>query len=122
MKLSLLTKALLFGFAVGAGVYDLDNIDELETLENEGLQFAGAGDVNNLKVASSNGSTGYSWLLDRENCDGIIDITNGYVFNPPTDGSSDIGFGEEIFTLTATGPGQCTFQIAYAEPSKFTSF
>ena len=122
MKFSLISKALLFGCALGQKVYDLDDTQELAELESSGLQFEGAGAQENLKVASSNGSTGYSWLVDRENCDGIVDITNGYVFNPPAANSTEPGFGEEIFTLTATGPGECKFQIAYAEPSKFVNF
>ena len=64
-------------------------------------------------MASNNGSTGFSWLIDRQDCNDILDITTGFVSN--SDGF-DTGFGEEIFTLTAVGEGDCTFRIAYANP------
>ena len=121
MKFSLV--AALAGFVMGKGVYNLDDTAELAALELDGLYLAGAGASENLKVASSNGATGFSWLIDRDDCRGVIDITNGYVFVPPaTNDGFDVGFGEEIFTLTATEPGACTFRIAYANPAQFTTF
>ena len=74
-----------------------------------------------LKVTSNNGSTGYTWVIDQESCAGILDITSGYVYYPAVD-SFDVGYGEEIFTITATGFGQCAFRIAYAQAWTFTTF
>ena len=119
MKFKLISEALILSSALSAAVYDLDNNDELERLEAEGLQFARYGEEENLKIASSNGTTGFSWLVDRGDCRNILDITNGFVFSPSSGGSDidfDSSFGEEIFTLTAIGEGRCTFRIAYANP------
>ena len=121
MKRSLF--ASLASYAVGKTVYDLDDTTQLDDLESNGLEFEGKGSEENLKIASSNGATGFSWLIDREDCRGVVDITNGYVFTPPeSDDGFDVGFGEEIFTLTAEEPGECVFRIAYANPSQFISF
>lgn len=69
-------------------------------------------------MASSNGTTGFSWLVDRANCRDVLDITNGFVFTASADASFDAAFGEEIFTLTAIGEGECVFRIAYANPDQ----
>jgi hypothetical protein len=76
------------------------------------------GAEENLRVASSNGTTGFSWLVDRANCRAVLDITNGFVFTASDDSSFDAAFGEEIFTLTAIGEGECVFRIAYANPDQ----
>ena len=75
-----------------------------------------------MKVASTNGTSGYSWLVDRENCTGIIDVTNEYFYNSASEDSVYFSFGIEIFTLTAQGPGECLIQLAYADPKNFASF
>ena len=55
-----------------------------------------------LKITSNNGSTGYSWLIDTESCETILDIDVGYVYTEPEDDANfGVGYGEEIFTLTA---------------------
>ena len=80
MKLQLVQLALLFGYVLSAGIYNLDNTDTLAELESDGLYFTGKGDIESLSIATSSGSTGYSWLVDRGSCRGVIDITNGFVF------------------------------------------
>ena len=53
--------------------------------------------------------TGYSWIVDFESCAGIAEITSGYV-EYEGDGASEIGgLGEEVFTITASGLGDCDF-------------
>ena len=75
-----------------------------------------------MKVTSNNGSTGYSWIVD-DDCDQIVDIESGYVYyEPDTNDSWDVGYGEEIFTLTAKKYGECTFKIAYARAWEWTNF
>ena len=68
-------------------------------------------------------------MIDQDNCAGILDITSGYVYYPAEDNSAednsaedseDVGYGEVIFTLTATGFGRCAFRIEYAHIPTFT--
>ena len=80
MKFQLSSLALIFGCGLSAGTYDLDNTAILSDLENEGLYFEGEGATENLSIASSSGSSGFSWLVERRTCRGIIDVTNGVVF------------------------------------------
>ena len=63
-----------------AGIYNLDNTDTLEDLEAYGLYFPRKGGIESLSIATSSGSTGYSWLVDRGSCRGVLDITNGFIF------------------------------------------
>ena len=108
--------------ALSQKVYDLDNTDEIAQLKSEGLQLDGVGAEENLKVASSSPTSAYSWIIDRDSCRGIADITNGFVAPPETDDEFSTDFGSEVFTVTALAQGDCTFQIAYAVPQDFVSF
>ena len=54
--------------------------------------------------------------MDRDDCNNIVDIRSGFI-DPVTN-----DFGSEVFTLYALAEGQCTFQIAYANPREFVSF
>ena len=76
-----------------------------------------------MKVTSNNGSTGYSWMIDYEECKDVIKIVSGYVYyEPEEEDGFGVGYGEEIFTVTAKGKGECTFRIAYARAWEFVSF
>ena len=76
-----------------------------------------------MKVTSNSGSTGYSWIIDDKSCDGIVSIETGYVYYPADDESGfDVGYGEEIFTITKEDFGECTFRAAYAQPWAFSGF
>ena len=122
MKFALLAQALLFAGALSQQVYDLDNPEEVAALESEGLLLAGVGAEESLKVASSSPTSAYSWIIDRDNCRGIVDITSGFVAPAASDDGLSVDFGEEVFTVSALAPGDCTFQIAYAVPRDFVSF
>ena len=52
-------------------------------------------------------------MPDRDNCQGIIDITSGFVSDQSSE-VSESGLAQELFTLSAVGEGQCTFRMAYA--------
>ena len=86
MKFQLATFALIFVSALGAGIYDLDNTAVLRELESEGLYLEGEGSTENLSIASTSGSSGFSWLVERRGCRGILDVTNGVVFAQPIEG------------------------------------
>ena len=76
-----------------------------------------------MKVTSNNGSTGYTWIIDHKECDGVAEITSNYAYYPPeNDDGFDVGYGEEVFTVTAAGKGECTFRVAYARAWEFVSF
>ena len=76
-----------------------------------------------MKVTSNNGSTGYTWMIDYEECKDVIKIVSGYVYyEPEEEDGFGVGYGEEIFTVTAKGKGECTFRIAYARAWEFVSF
>ena len=107
MKLYLVTLVLLFGCVLGEEIYNLDDSRVLQTLESDGLFFQGKGVTESLRISTSSGSTGFSWLIDRSSCRGFLDITNGFVFSQPdgTDENTGLlissGSLEEIFTITA---------------------
>ena len=86
MKFQLATFALIFVSALSAGIYDLDNTEVLRELESEGLYLEGEGSTENLSIASTSGSSGFSWLVERRGCRGILDVTNGVVFAQPIEG------------------------------------
>ena len=76
-----------------------------------------------MKITSNNGSTGYSWIVDHKDCEGVVKIESGYVYYPPdSDSSFDVGYGEEVFTITKQDYGECTFRAAYARPWEFSGF
>ena len=82
--------------------------------------------VNNeayLKITSNNGSTGYSWLIDTDACDAILDIDTEYIYTEAEDDTNfGVGYGEEVFTLKAEKYGKCVFRLAYARSWEFVDF
>ena len=116
--------AILIGLAQAEKVHDLDDEDELAAIRQAGLALSTAGgDEAYLKATSNNGSTGYTWIIDHKGCKDVVVIESGYVYYPPeNDDGFDTGYGEEIFTVTAVGQGECTFRIAYARAWEFSSF
>ena len=80
--------------------------------------------MSSLSIATSSGTTGFTWVVDRKDCEGVLEITNGFIFNQPIDGDSKSelliqnGLVEELFTLFAIAEGSCTFRMAYARPSE----
>ena len=101
--------AAFVGFAFANYVHDLDDEQHLSTLKRQGLNLSEHINEAHLKVSSNGGSTGYSWIVDFDSCAGIAEITSGYV-ELADDGANVIGgAGEEIFTITASGLGDCDF-------------
>ena len=82
--------------------------------------------VNNeayLKITSNNGSTGYSWLIDTDACDAILDIDTEYIYTEAEDDTNfGVGYGEEVFTVRAEKYGKCVFRLAYARSWEFVDF
>ena len=123
MKISLYSVFTMLGLASADYVHDLDNEAHLADISSTGLTLTEQDPEIYLKVTSNNGSTGYTWIIDHDGCDDVVDIDAGYVYYPPEDENSfDVGYGEEIFTLTAEGKGECNFRIAYARAWEFSSF
>ena len=60
-------------------VHNLDDERNVQQLSRDGLNLSGFVDEAHLKISSNNGSTGYSWIIDFDSCDGIVEITSGYV-------------------------------------------
>ena len=60
-------------------VHDLDSRNHLNDLTASGIELTNDDPVAHLKISSNDGSTGYSWIIDFEACDGIIDINSAYV-------------------------------------------
>jgi len=125
---SLFALSALLGFteAQGSGAYvhDLDDESHVQRIKFTGLNLSQYNRESFLSVTSDSGSSaqGYTWLIDYDDCDGIVDITSSIVYYPSTNANVDNGYSEEIFTLTAGGFGTCDFTIAYAIPWQFTSF
>jgi len=70
----------MLGATLAEFVHDLDDEDHLAEIASTGINLTNHEDNKeaHLKV-SSNQSTGYSWIVDHEDCDGLVDITSGYV-------------------------------------------
>ena len=113
--------ATLVSFALAEYVHDLDDEEHLADLKNKGINLSENASEAHLKVSSNGGSTGYSWIVNFDSCADIAEITSGYV---ESTGNANMigGAGEEIFTVTASGVGNCNFQIAYAQSWAFTGF
>ena len=105
-------------------IHDLDDDQHVQRIQFSGINMSQYNRESFLKVTSDAGSAseGYTWLIDYDDCEGIVDITSGVVYYPSTNGNVDNSYSEEIFTLTAGGFGSCEFTIAYAIPWQFTSF
>ena len=118
MKFQITLLALTFAQALSAGVYDLDDTVVLRDLESEGLYFEGEGSTESLSIGSSRGITDFTWLIERRDCDGVLDVTRGFFFAQPTesDENSELfgGYMQELLTLRAVSEGTCIFRIAYA--------
>ena len=116
--------AILFSLSQAEYVHDLDDETHLADISSSGLTLSEQnGKEVYMKVTSNNGSTGYTWIIDHADCDGVANIESGYVYYPPeTDDGFDVGYGEEVFTVTAEGRGECTFRVAYARAWEFVSF
>ena len=116
MKITFSSLALLFVTALSAGINDLDNSKVLRDLESNGLYFEGRGSTEHLSVDSASDETSFAWLVDRNDCRGIIDITSGVILvgNDSSDDFASSDKFEEHFTLSAVGEGKCTFRMAYA--------
>ena len=87
-----------------------------------GINLSKQNNVAIFKITSNNGSTGYTWFMDRAECEKILDMDQGYVYYESGNNERDDGFGEEIFTLTAKNYGTCTFRLAYAFSWKWIDF
>ena len=104
-------------------VHDLDDQDHLDLISENGINMNKQNKKVYMKVTSNNGSTGYTWIIDHDECKDILDIESGYVYyEPESNDAFDIGYGEEIFTLTAKKYGTCTFRIAYARAWEWSNF
>ena len=105
-------------------VHNLDDESHLAEISSAGLTLSkDNGHEVSMKIASNNGSTGYTWIIDHQGCAGVVRIESGYVFYPPAeDDGFDVGYGEEVFTVNAEEEGECTFMIAYAKAWEFVSF
>ena len=104
-------------------VHDMDDQQHLAMITESGLNLSKQNNEAYLKIGSNNGSTGYTWIIDQQSCKRYLDISSGYVFyEPETDDGWDVGYGEEIFTLTAKRYGNCIFRIAYARSWEFVDF
>ena len=114
----------ILGLATANDVHDLDDAAHLAEISSSGLTLSEEnGKEVNMKVISNNGSTGFSWIIDHNACEGVATIESGYVFYPPEeDDGFEVGYGEEVFTVKAEGEGECTFRTAYARAWEFVSF
>lgn len=115
----LLLAATLSAAAFAEYVHDLDDEDHLNEISMSGIILSNQNKKAFMKV-SSNQSTGYSWIVDYDDCRDILEITSGYV-TYENDDFAGAG-GEEVFTLTAVGFGECDFRIAYARVWEFKTF
>ena len=122
MKSTLLVALFVTTFA--KYYHDLDDQQHIAMITESGINLSNVNNEAYMKITSNNGSTGYSWLIDTEACDAILDIDVGYVYHEAEseDGIDGIGYGEEIFTLTAEKYGKCTFRLAYARSWEFVDF
>ena len=82
-------------------VHDLDSRSHLSDLTSSGIDLSNNKPTTHLKISSNDGSTGYSWIIDFEECAGIIDITSAYVSFQEDSSDFITGLGEEVFTLAA---------------------
>ena len=101
--------------------HNLDDQQHLSMITQSGIKLSQNIPTTYLTISSNGGSTGYSWILDRQSCYNVVQIDAEYVYSPPSDdvvGSS----GQEVYTLTAEKYGKCTFRIAFARSWEFLDF
>ena len=115
--------AALFVTTFAKYYHDLDDQQHIAMISASGINLSRVNPEAYLKITSNNGSTGYSWLIDTDACESILDIDVSYVYTEPEDDSNfGVGYGEEIFTLTAQKYGKCMFRLAYARSWEFIDF
>ena len=61
--------------------HDLDNEDELDRVETEGIRLEGEGAMAHFAV-EENPSTGFNWIIDHEACAGVMVLDED--FDAPT--------------------------------------
>ena len=69
----------LLSTSLASLIHDLDDERNVQKLSRDGLSLSGFVEEAHLKISSNNGSTGYSWIIDFDSCDGILEITSGFV-------------------------------------------
>ena len=92
--------SLMSTLAQGRYIHNLDDQAHLSVITESGITLSQINPYAYLKISSNNGSTGYSWILDRQSCFNVVEIDAQYVYSPPENefvGAS----GEERYTLTA---------------------
>ncbi len=101
MKAITFLLTLIATIVQGDYVHDLDDQDHRDMISESGLNLSQYNREVYLKVTSNNGSTGYSWIIDHAACEGVATIESRYVYyEPESDDGWDVGYGEEIFTVT----------------------
>ena len=113
----------LFVSSLAKYYHDLDDQQHVAMITESGINLSRVNNEAYLKITSNNGSTGYSWLIDTDACEAILDIDTGYVYHEADDDTNfGVGYGEEIFTLKAEKYGKCVFRLAYARSWEFVDF
>ena len=104
----------------------LNDEETLNQLEDEGLYLCADGCVKEF-IARENGSTGYQWIVNTEDCSPeVLQVETSYdptcqdydddvVARRLTGGCS----GTRTFVFTGVGKGQCTYKMANAQPWEF---
>ena len=113
----------LFVSTLAKYYHDLDDQEHVAMITKSGINLSRVNNEAYFKITSNNGSTGYSWLIDTDACDAILDIDTEYIYTEPEDDSNfGVGYGEEVFTLSAEKYGKCVFRLAYARSWEFVDF
>ena len=113
----------LFVSTLAKYYHDLDDQEHVAMITKSGINLSRVNNEAYFKITSNNGSTGYSWLIDTDACDAILDIDTEYIYTEAEDDSNfGVGYGEEVFTLSAEKYGKCVFRLAYARSWEFVDF
>ena len=113
----------LFVSTLAKYYHDLDDQQHVAMITESGINLSRVNNEAYLKITSNNGSTGYSWLIDTDACDAILDIDTEYIYREADDDTNfGVGYGEEVFTLKAEKYGKCVFRLAYARSWEFVDF
>ena len=95
----------------------LNEQETVQQLEDEGLTLCVG--CQQEFIAHENGSTGYQWIINTEDCSKEV-VGFETSFDYQCDDESDGGCGgERSFTFTGVGQGQCTYKMAYMHPWEF---
>ena len=92
---------------------DLDDQDVLGKLSTSGLRLT-RGQTSTFEKRE-NASTGYTWIRDESECEGIVTFEETTISPEECCGYPDT----RVYTVTAVGQGECTFRIAEARPWEF---